>query len=125
MQIRRPTVIGDSLHTDDYLQRAEFNREIRDRESVRRRFSQRYGRAALIRAQTRRALPGFGRGADLGGMFPSAYGRRISEMASDNEDGLFDRRLSRTLWSPVQPSDRFNRSLWGKGSYVSDRGWAA
>jgi hypothetical protein len=113
MQIRRPTVIGDSLHTDDYLQRAEFNREIRDRESVRRRFSQRYGRAALIRAQTRRALPGFGRGADLGGMFPSAYGRRISEMASDNEDGLFDRRLSRTP-SP-ETIDRFNRRYGVRG----------
>jgi hypothetical protein len=106
-------VIGDSLHTDDYLQRAEFNREIRDRESVRRRFSQRYGRAALIRAQTRRALPGFGRGADLGGMFPSAYGRRISEMASDNEDGLFDRRLSRTP-SP-ETIDRFNRRYGVRG----------
>jgi hypothetical protein len=113
MQIRRPTVIGDSLHTDDYLQRAEFNREIRDRESVRRRFSQRYGRTALIRAQTRRALPGFGRGADLGGMFPSAYGRRISEMASDNEDGLFDRRLSRTP-SP-ETIDRFNRRYGVRG----------
>jgi hypothetical protein len=92
MQIRRPTVIGDSLHTDDYLQRAEFNREIRDRESVRRRFSQRYGRAALIRAQTRRALPGFGRGAALAGIAtlgigmmggPGAFGQTLDGGQTD------------------------------------------
>jgi hypothetical protein len=97
MQIRRPTVIGDSLHTDDYLQRAEFNREIRDRESVRRRFSQRYGRAALIRAQTRRALPGFGRGAALAGIAtlgigmmggPGAFGQTLDGQTDESPNAI-------------------------------------
>lgn len=47
------------------------------------------------------------------GMFPSAYERMIAEMASDNEDGLFDRRLSRT---PSQATiDRYNRRYGVRG----------
>lgn len=76
-----------------YYKEAELNRKARSRQSIRQRFSQRYGRRALLGAQAKRLVPkirGFGKGALIAGGAAALLGLGNLITGDDAQAAEFD-----------------------------------
>lgn len=77
-----------------YYKEAELNRKLRSRQSVRQRFTQRYGRRALLGAQSKKLLSGgmrgFGKGALVAGGTAALLGLNNLIIGEDAQAAEFD-----------------------------------